>query len=691
MRLHEGELFHGRYRIVSLLGEGSIGAVYRAVQTESGKEVAIKLLQQTGSESKTDRERFQREFKILAQLCHDHIVSFYSAAVSPEGYQYAVFEFINGADLHQVITREQRLPYLRTMKIAEQICLAMEYAHEQGIIHRDLKPENIMLLETPEPDWVKILDFGFAREISPAAPGRQTLTATGMVVGTVCYLSPEQCRGGKASIASDIYALACIIYECLSGRLLFEAPNPLGVVQKQIYENPLPALKQLHGRVPDKLIAVLKKALNKEPEARHQSMRELRIDLQSLPKTVSSPPADGVRKAAKLVLASVLIIGLIAAACLAGRSFFADKKKDGGLDPAHTSHITRLLAVQTPDALMDDAARFMDAHDFGAAELRLNMAIERAERDKDQNAMFYAELYLARLSLRAGDLTAGRQRAENAVSTAKKYFGKESIPYFRAMATLATACKDSDPQQAESIYRDLLKQWVIVNQTANEEFVDMLGACIDLLRTRKKAAEVEPLLGKYKNLFDGGQIDTGTEIKFLCLTASSKYAQGKKSEADALAARSEDLASNAHMKADERARYYVLLSHMYAQAGVRDKAQQLIHEAQRISRVPGAAPMLATLYMDEADFWLKGGDAPGALACLDRAYLLIRPRTTPKPDALLSEICLLRVDCFLKLSKLDDARTCVEEAVSFVPPNAKKLMERCEDARKRVEAAGLPK
>ena len=120
-----------------------------------------------------------------------------------------------------------------------------------------------MLLAEPRPDFVKILDFGFARRDSTASHPTQKLTATGMVVGTVCYLSPEQCKGGQAGVHSDIYALACIIYECLAGKLLFEAETPLAVVQKQIYEEPAPALKKLQALVPERFIPVLKKALNK--------------------------------------------------------------------------------------------------------------------------------------------------------------------------------------------------------------------------------------------------------------------------------------------------------------------------------------------------------------------------------------------------------------------------------------------
>ena len=279
MILKEEEVFHGRYRIISRLGDGSVGVVYHAEQLDSGREVALKLLHASTSRTEVERERFLREFRILSQLSHDHIMTFYSAAISPEGMPYAVFEYIPGENLHHVITREKTLPFSRTLKIAEQICLGMDYAHNHGIIHRDLKPENIMLLQSPEPDFVKILDFGFARDVSTASTGKQKLTATGMVVGTVCYMSPEQCKGAKAETQSDIYALACIIYECLTGNLLFQADSPLGVVHRQIYDDPAPALKQLQGQVPDAFIAILKKALSKEPDKRQKSMAELLNEL----------------------------------------------------------------------------------------------------------------------------------------------------------------------------------------------------------------------------------------------------------------------------------------------------------------------------------------------------------------------------------------------------------------------------
>lgn len=685
MNVKEGDLFHGRYRIISLLGEGSVGTVFRATQIDSGREVALKLLHGTGSAASKDRERFLREFKILAQLTNDHIVTFYSAALSPEGVPYAVFEYINGADLHHIVDREQKLPFPRVLKIAEQVCLAMDYAHGQGIIHRDLKPENIMLLDKPEPDFVKILDFGLARDITPSS-GKQSLTATGMVVGTVCYLSPEQCKGGKASVQSDIYALACIIYECISGQLLFEADSPLGVVQKQIFEDPLPALNELDDLVPEVFINVMKKALSKDPAKRHQTMQELYSDLQSLPRE----KPRGFRRLSRRIaagVACVLLLGLIGVGIMlvAGKGSFALFKKDGE-DSLHSSRISRLLSVQSPETLMREAKTLIEQRDFNSADQRLKLAMEKSLRSHDQNDVFRCELLMTRSALKDGDTTTARQRAEHAVSTAKKYFGKESSQYFKAQRTLADAVRNVDPSLARSITRDLLKQWQSANKPADKDLLELLADYIQMLHKSGADSEAEQELAGFRRLFESADIDPQLLVEFLCLQAQNKYQLKKDGEADAFVRPGLELADKAvGLKLDDRIYLLAIWSRMFFDVGRRDEAIRLIQTAESRASAPGFSSQLVGLYIGEANMLLMCNEPSKALSRLEKAYLIVHPRTMPKPNALLSEVCFAKANCYLNLNQLDNSLHCLDEAMAICPEDAGAILIKCNNLRKKIE------
>ena len=273
--LQAGSLFHERYLIVKELGVGGMGSVYLAEQLEAKRKVALKIMHADFADSAEERQdRFMREFQVLSRLQHANIVTFYSAAITPEGTQYAVTEYITGKSLQEVLSEEKRLSWARMAKIGAQVCDAIIYAHENGVVHRDLKPANIMLLKYPEPDTVKVIDFGLAKITSGDL--LQKLTQTGEIVGSPHYMSPEQILGKKVDSRTDLYALACIIFECLAGKRIFDDDTAISIIRRHVQEDPNKPIEREFSSSEKLLHSCLSRALAKDPNARYKSVAEFK-------------------------------------------------------------------------------------------------------------------------------------------------------------------------------------------------------------------------------------------------------------------------------------------------------------------------------------------------------------------------------------------------------------------------------
>lgn len=287
--LPAGTIVDGRYEIISRLGEGGMAEVYSAREISLERKIALKFLHAELIGDEDSRLRFEREVKLLAEMSHPNILApiryglwrkEHTAPVSI--FPYIAMEFLDGVSLRRVIDECEKLPPPRAFSIAVQISRAMQHAHDQKIIHRDLKPTNIMLVKERDGDLAKVVDFGLARLLETSQTQSQHLTGTGNLIGTVHYMSPEQCKGQKADHRSDIYSVGCILYEMLSGRPPFSADSPMGVIYKHANET---LIVEKFGAQTAYINAVLQKALAKLPEQRYQSMRELQEDLELLAKS----------------------------------------------------------------------------------------------------------------------------------------------------------------------------------------------------------------------------------------------------------------------------------------------------------------------------------------------------------------------------------------------------------------------
>ncbi|MFF2195124.1 serine/threonine-protein kinase [Streptomyces sp. NPDC058157] len=287
----EGQLLGGRYRIACRLGEGGMGQVWEALDESLDRPVAVKvisLLAGGGTRGQDARARFLREARITARLQQANIVTIHDLGELGEAEERAPFlvmELIRGEGLDEVLRRGTVPPAL-VARWSSQICDALAAAHDAGIMHRDIKPSNILL--TPS-GTVKVLDFGIARAADPAVTGDR-LTQTGFIVGTPPYMAPEQARGFPEP-SSDLYALGCLIFELLTGRLPFESPDPVGYLSAHLTEEP-PAPGSVSSDIPaawDDLVLTL---LRKEPARRYPDAAALARALRQLDlPPASAPPA----------------------------------------------------------------------------------------------------------------------------------------------------------------------------------------------------------------------------------------------------------------------------------------------------------------------------------------------------------------------------------------------------------------
>ena len=267
-----GKIFAGRYKIIQQIGRGGMADVYLARDLIlDGEEVAVKVLRTNYQTDPIAVARFQREAKAMAELDHPNIVRITDIG-EEEGQQYLAMEYVAGLDLKRYIKENAPLSNEEAVRLMGQILLAMRLAHTRGIIHRDLKPQNVLL--TPD-GTAKVSDFGIA-----VAFAETSLTQTNSMLGSVHYLSPEQARGSKATVQSDIYAMGIIFYEMLTGHIPYDGDSAV-TIALQHFQKPLPSIREENKNVPQALENVVIKATAKKLTDRYKSVAEMYEDLSS--------------------------------------------------------------------------------------------------------------------------------------------------------------------------------------------------------------------------------------------------------------------------------------------------------------------------------------------------------------------------------------------------------------------------
>lgn len=270
------------FQITRFLGVGGMGAAFRAIQIDLGRQVCLKFLKSDGLSDRENLERFKREARVLSRLQHPNIVSCYSFGLVANFYPYLVLEYVEGESLRELLI-EQKPDWQQVCRIMEDVCNALEHAHQNGFVHRDIKPENIMLASTPEGRIPKIIDFGLAGKLSGCEISVATLTAAGTLMGSVNYMAPESFRGERANRSLDVYAAGCVLYEMISGATPFQADTPMAVMYKHTNEQ-LPPLQELAA--PESVRSALQKLIwrstEKDPAERLESCAHMAAGLEGV-------------------------------------------------------------------------------------------------------------------------------------------------------------------------------------------------------------------------------------------------------------------------------------------------------------------------------------------------------------------------------------------------------------------------
>ncbi|MBS4032143.1 MAG: PASTA domain-containing protein [Clostridiales bacterium] len=347
-----GKILGNRYQVVEKIGDGGTAFVFMGLDNLLNRNVTIKVLRPEYVSDQDFVRRFRREAQAAASLSHPNIVSIYDVGYE-EGIHYIVMEYIKGQSLKELIGEMGHLPVRMAADYACQIAHALQNAHRHGIIHRDVKPHNILISEEGR---VKVADFGIAQAVTSS-----TVTYDGAILGSVHYFSPEHARGGQTGEKSDIYSLGVVLYEMLTGRVPYDGDSPVSVAVKHIQE-PFPDPQEINTQLPSVISNIIRKAVEKEPEKRYQSAREISDELSAWlqgreikpselrsQKSQPAPPVEKPKVKKKLTpwhWAGIALLVLLLVGIIIGIS--------------QLRNIFVVPEVQVPDVVGENVARTMD-------------------------------------------------------------------------------------------------------------------------------------------------------------------------------------------------------------------------------------------------------------------------------------------------------------------------------------------
>ncbi len=319
--LKPGTKLGTRYEIVQMLGQGGMGAVYKAMDLEIGRMVALKVIKPELALNEEILQRFKQELILARRITHKSVIRIFDLGEA-DGVKFITMEFIEGKDLKSVVTEKGRLSFEECADIVSQICTALEAAHAEGVVHRDLKPQNVMVDKSGR---VIVMDFGIARTMEPGS-----MTQTGALLGTPDYMSPEQVMGEHVDPRSDLFTLGVIFYELLVGQLPYKADTVSAAMYKRTKETSLTPI-EVDPTVPPVLSDIAAKCLLLDPQARYQTAAEIQQDIEAwrggstkripLPEPVVEKK-PGISRAAMAIGAGVLIV-VVAGAVYVSRAFFS--------------------------------------------------------------------------------------------------------------------------------------------------------------------------------------------------------------------------------------------------------------------------------------------------------------------------------------------------------------------------------
>ncbi len=469
--IQPGSVLGNRYEILSILGEGGMGAVYKARDRELDRLVALKVIRPELAGRPEILQRFKQELILARKVTHRNVIRIFDLGEA-EGTKFITMEFIEGHDLKSVLTREGKLPPDRAIEIIQQVCLALEAAHAEEVVHRDLKPQNIML---DQQGRALVMDFGIARSLEVGG-----MTQTGALIGTPEYMSPEQVRGEHVDARSDLFTLGVIFQEVLTGALPYQADTAMASMFKRTRERAVP-VRQLDPGVPAYLSDIVAKCLEIEPQDRFQSARELYNALEAWKTGDAAPIRKGslrwVRRALRnrsalggAAVAVAVLAVLLTGAVIAWR--VRSGSKPAGAHPP-VSVLVADFTNHTGDAIFDgtlepmfnvalEGASFINAYNRGNARKLAQKLPNPTDKLDEQPARLVAlsqgvsAVITGEISRRGNsynisamalDAATGNVIAKSDVTVANKEGVLPAIP--KLVAPIRTAMGDTMPESTQ--------------------------------------------------------------------------------------------------------------------------------------------------------------------------------------------------------------------------------------------------
>ena len=449
--LPPGTTLANRYEILSVLGTGGMGSVYKAKDLELDRLVALKVIRPELARNAAIVDRFKQELRLSHKVTHRNVVRLYDLS-EDAGMRFVTMELVAGRDLRGILEERGKLPADEAVDVFQQICLALEAAHGVGILHRDLKPQNVMREDNT--GRVVVMDFGLARMID----SNDGMTQTGALVGTIDYMSPEQALGKDLDQRSDIFALGLIGYEMLTGAMPFRAESIVASLLKRTQQRAVP-MSDVDKNIPGTLSNIIAKCLEKDPANRYQRAEELEADLRSW-KNTGKVSASSMRRrmnrVRELPWQRLALVGVLIVAIAAGASWFAISRQRTAGPVAHgpISVLVGDFANHTGDPLLDNSleqmlgvalegASFINAYSRGDARKQAEKLPHPTDKldeqsarliavNQDVNTVITGEINLRgdgyEISAVALDAVSGKEIAKSEVTVSNKQDILKSLP-----------------------------------------------------------------------------------------------------------------------------------------------------------------------------------------------------------------------------------------------------------------------